>query len=280
MENKNKQLNPIQLSNGNPKCLKYSEAITQTHATRGKIRDLRDDNPLVGMLAYIFKLVGLQATPGPETMTVLLKFIKEKYKHLAPEDLILAFEGAIAGEFSANLDHYQSFSPLYLSGVINPYIKHRGQLLVKESQTRQTEMLNEKSEAEKEAIHCEYLKNALIDPYNLMVKTGNYTFTMEWQLFETLEKKGVLLLTIEEKREIYEEAKAKFLKRIEGPANDYQQKREFKKIGETIGAKGIQHYQNTLQNHAKTEAFKRFIVEAANKKINLETLLNNGNATN
>ncbi len=208
------------------------------------------------------------------------KFITEIYKHLAPEDLILSFEGAISGEFSANLDHYQNFSPLYLSGVVNPYVKHRGQLLIKELQTKQTEMLNEKTPQQMEAIHQEYLKNALIDPYNLMVKTGNYTFTMEWQLFETLEKKGVLLLTIEEKREIYEEAKTQFLKRIDGPANDYQQKQEFKKIGATIGAKGIEHYQNTLSNTAKTEAFKRFIVDAANKKVNLQTLLNNGKTTN
>ncbi len=225
------------------------------------------------MFAYIFKLVGLQAPPSAEAMKVLLKFTREKYRHLAPEDLILAFEGALSEEFKANLEHYQNFCPLYLGPLLNSYTKHRGKILIKEGQIKQTEIINQKTPEEMEKIHEEFLKNAILIPYQVLLSTGSYQFQMEWNLFETLERKGIIEMTIKEKREVYDEAKESFMNRINGPADNYDQKREFIKINETIGAKGIEYYQNTISNAAKTNAFKRWIIEAANKKVNLKTLL-------
>ncbi len=261
------------LTTGPPICKTLSDKILDTHARRAKIRDLRDDAPLVGMFAYIFKLVGLQAPPSAEMMKAILKFTKEKYRHLAPEDLILAFEGAIAEEFKANLDHYQNFSPLYFGTVLNNYVKHRGKILIDEAAKTQTEILNMKTDQQIEEIHKEFIQNAIVNPYEVLLTTGSYQFQMEWRLFETLEKKGIIELTIEEKRKIYDEAKESFLNRVNGPAESYQQKRELVTMADNIREKGLDHYENTISNTAKSIAFRRWITEAANKKVNLKTLL-------
>lgn len=218
-------------------------------------------------------MTGLQSIPNAETTTSVINLIRDKYRHLAPEEIVIAFKGAIVGEFPVkDMNHYQNFNAVYLSSVLNPYIKHRSVVIVDSRRDTQT-TLGEPSEEQKRVIHDEFIRTGILEPYQKLIDSGEYTFRMETFLYETLESKGVLSLSTDEKKAIYEEAKTEFIAQQNEEKNNLAESKIATKIKERIETEGIASFDLTIRNRSKTMAFKRFIVEAANKKANLETLL-------
>lgn len=157
------------------------EEIKQAIRSELKIRDLQEVEPIKQALRYIFALVGLrpEQIPGDIEKIVLINFIKDNLKNHSPEELKLAFEVAVKGDFKTELNHFGHFSALYLSRVFNDYLEHRRQIVA--------EMRRE--EAEKERIKREeYMKRPeVIEAHEKAFDEGTLTEFFE----EYKEKKSI-----------------------------------------------------------------------------------------
>lgn len=113
-----------------------------------KIRDLDNDEPIKQVLRYIFALVGLKPDqiPGDIEKAVLLNFIRENFKGYSPNEFKIAFELALKGEFKTELNHFGSFSALYMSRIIGDYFEYRRKIVKEmnlEEEKRKKEALEE-----------------------------------------------------------------------------------------------------------------------------------------
>ena len=68
--------------------------------------------------------VGLRGNnlPIEEEKYVLLKFIKSNFGNQTPQEIVLAFEYAVAGKFKIDAKCYENFSCEYFSRIMNAYI--------------------------------------------------------------------------------------------------------------------------------------------------------------
>jgi hypothetical protein len=75
------------------------------------------------VLRLIMVKVGLRANnfPGEQEKAVLLSYIIQTYGNHTPEEVLLAFDMAIAGKLEVEVNCYENFSCLYFSTIMNAY---------------------------------------------------------------------------------------------------------------------------------------------------------------
>lgn len=72
-------------------------------------------------LAYIFTLIGLTRLPDVVELEVIEDFIRTTYPFFTIQEMRIAFKMAVQGKFDCNIEHYEKFSPKYISGIMNAY---------------------------------------------------------------------------------------------------------------------------------------------------------------
>ena len=72
-------------------------------------------------LAYIFTLIGLTRLPDTTELEVIEDFIRSTYPYFTIQEMRIAFKMAVQGKFDCNIEHYEKFSPKYISGIMNAY---------------------------------------------------------------------------------------------------------------------------------------------------------------
>ena len=72
-------------------------------------------------LAYIFTLIGLTRLPDVVELEVIEDFIRTTYPFFTIQEMRIAFKMAVQGKFDCNIEHYEKFSPKYISGIMNSY---------------------------------------------------------------------------------------------------------------------------------------------------------------
>jgi len=72
-------------------------------------------------LAYIFTLIGLTRLPDKIELEVIEDFIRSTYPFFTIQEMRIAFKMAVQGKFDCNIEHYEKFSPKYISGIMNAY---------------------------------------------------------------------------------------------------------------------------------------------------------------
>lgn len=72
-------------------------------------------------LAYIFTLIGLTRLPDVVELEVIEDFIRTTYPFYTIQEMRIAFKMAVQGKFDCNIEHYEKFSPKYISGIMNAY---------------------------------------------------------------------------------------------------------------------------------------------------------------
>lgn len=72
-------------------------------------------------LAYIFTLIGLTRLPDTIELEVIEDFIRSTYPFFTIQEMRIAFKMAVQGNFDCNIEHYEKFSPKYISGIMNAY---------------------------------------------------------------------------------------------------------------------------------------------------------------
>ena len=72
-------------------------------------------------LAYIFTLIGLTRLPDVTELEVIEDYIRTTYPYFTIQEMRIAFKMAVQGKFDCNIEHYEKFSPKYISGIMNAY---------------------------------------------------------------------------------------------------------------------------------------------------------------
>jgi hypothetical protein len=90
-------------------------------AFRGDKLNLVSPVTLRENLAYIFTLIGLTRLPDVVELEVIEDFIRTTYPFFTIQEMRIAFKMAVQGKFDCNIEHYEKFSPKYISGVMNAY---------------------------------------------------------------------------------------------------------------------------------------------------------------
>jgi hypothetical protein len=87
-----------------------------------KIKFSREED-IKEVLRLIMVKVGLRANnwPKDEEKVVLLSHIVANYGGHTPKEILLAFEMGIQGKLEVEMNHYENFSCLYFSNVMNAY---------------------------------------------------------------------------------------------------------------------------------------------------------------
>jgi len=85
-----------------------------------KLRDI-ETIKLKQALAYIFQLIGLSKYPDNEEFMIIDEYIRTSYPFFTINELKIAFKLAVQGKLECNCDHYERFSPKYISQILNAY---------------------------------------------------------------------------------------------------------------------------------------------------------------
>lgn len=72
-------------------------------------------------LAYIFTLIGLTRIPDKIELDIIEDYIRTTYPQFTINELRIAFKLAVQGKFECNIEHFEKFSPKYISQIMNAY---------------------------------------------------------------------------------------------------------------------------------------------------------------
>jgi len=80
-----------------------------------------DVSTLKSTLAYIFQLIGLTKLPEKEEFLVIEDFIRSTYPNFTINEFRLAFKLAVQRKLDCDIEHYEKFSPKYISQIMIAY---------------------------------------------------------------------------------------------------------------------------------------------------------------
>lgn len=169
------------------------------------IRLCQSDTQLKINLAYCFKVSGLAVVPSEIDRNLLIQKIKDFFGFLKPDEIKLAFDLAIQKVFPAELNHYQNFSVIYLSQVVNAYLDYRSREAAKIALKPNPE-LNTKSEIEKTNIQKEYDREVIMPIFEKykIYKVVQVDLTLPKMVYKSLiEHHKIITFTSEQKQEIF-----------------------------------------------------------------------------
>ena len=115
---------PLQVANEwktLPNGLISSEDLPIIEAFTGDKLNLISPVTLRENLAYIFTLIGLTRLPDVTELEVIEDYIRTTYPYFTIQEMRIAFKMAVQGKFDCNIEHYEKFSPKYISGIMNAY---------------------------------------------------------------------------------------------------------------------------------------------------------------
>jgi len=241
MENNNNKMvvrNPIStIQFASFKGREIAEAATQDTP----IRNLIDDEPIRQSLRYVFALIGLKAENLPTDIQkmVLLEFIQTELKQFTPEEIKLAFRMAVAGELNVEISHFQNFNAMYLANVMNAYKEKRGAALIEmNNKLKALEPKTEPTEAERIASFWDYVENYIGPRWDQFTKTKRIDWINVFgsdHMFLTLEKMGLIQLSIADKNEIMKIAEPQVKQRLESERPESRDRaREIRQIRDAL----------------------------------------------
>lgn len=181
--------------NQNNNSLSKKLRITNIHEiVKGmKIKDLQNFEPIKEQFRRVFMMIGLSEVPQNEAKDLLHSYVYENYGHLNPVEIGKAFELALQNKFTVDLSHYNNFSIMYFSKVMNAYLEWRGRELTRpgtQKQNVQRLPLSNESHNRKE-----YFLRCFIEPYEKLLSKNVYEFHSldELCLYHTLRNLGLAI---------------------------------------------------------------------------------------
>jgi hypothetical protein len=132
-------------------------------------------------LEYCYITIGLRSDnkPTEDSYSVLVSFIKENYGMLSLEDVAMAFKLGSAGkEYKADMNHFQTFSPLYFAGVVNPYMEYRKRAIAIVNKERRDEEIKTLEQTPEEILEYRrrFVYKFIVPSFYNYFKTGNIDF--------------------------------------------------------------------------------------------------------
>lgn len=246
-------------------------------STNGKkIGQLPDDEPIKQVLRYVFALIGLKAENLPSDIqkVVLIDFIKTELSNYTVEEIKTAFQLAVKGEISVEINHFQNFSALYLSQVLKAYQIEKNAAILEFNKAEQRQKKeNEMTPDEIERIYRDFDNNCLLDVWNEFVLTGNVNFSFypPFLFYESLAgRHKVMKISELDKYRILDIAKKEIVKEYSTPRN-FGSFPEFKRAREIFEKEGFK--KDKLKQKCSEIAVTEFFKKCRNESIDLITLI-------
>lgn len=178
-----------------------------------KIRDLGEEGwqSVYVVLLKWCKFLGIKEAPDKEEMKLILFFIKQHFAEFTLDEIVNAFNLAVARKLDIDPNHYQNFSSLYVGGILNAYKEHRGKHIVsyrQEVEKIEREAQDKANKPSAEELH-EMRVNSLLTIWETF-RDGDEE-EVEWQVhvyYDILVEAGLINLTKEQKADILQRAKS------------------------------------------------------------------------
>lgn len=234
------------------------EIVIAAHQNR--ICDLSDLEPLKQALRYVMTLIGIKAEnmPSESQKMVLFDFVKSELGYFSPEEFRIAFKLAASKKLNCDVEHFQNFSAAYVGRIMDSYNTYKANAMREyKSQLEQAPVEVEMTEQEKSLIFYEFLETYVVKKFELYRQTGRLEGTLSGfsAVYSALEEKlGLINLSLDEKKEMYEVAK-----------KIHQRKNEVKKPTSKDEAKTIRQlmertlkegYDNVFQDELKKMCYE------------------------
>ena len=97
-----------------------------------KIRDFTSNDelkPLIDLVGKWRYYIGIKEELSQEELFVNINFIREHFNELNLVDINQAIDLSIKGDLEIEAEHYQNFTPLYISKILNAYKVYRGKVI-------------------------------------------------------------------------------------------------------------------------------------------------------
>jgi len=225
-----------------------------------KIRGVnrKDFQPLI---VQCCKLIGIRNDNIPQGIVtdLLHNFTIENLKSYTYDEILLAFKYVASGKIKVK-DHFQDFSPIYLSLVMTGYTEYlsRNNVDITPPEVIKTQQQKDKEKKEAE-IH-------FIDFIIEDVTTQKVSWVSSKPLYDLLKSFGYFDFTKEEKIKIFKEAKNEYIFKKK-PFKTESSKENFKLFCSN-NQKG-EHFENVMAL-IKENNYQNFVFK--NKGVNLEEL--------
>ena len=152
------------------------------------------------------KFIGLKEAPDDEQMFMLVVFVKDNFTKMSLAEITNAFNLAIAGVLNINVEHYNSFSPIYISKIFNAYLEHKKEVMYKMHKLEEEEAQKEREKPlTEEELEQKNKENAIMvfKQYQAEKTVPDYGYV----IYDYLIGKKLINFNKEEKTEILAEAK-------------------------------------------------------------------------
>ena len=152
------------------------------------------------------KFIGLKEAPDDEQMFMLVVFVKDNFTKMSLAEITNAFNLAIAGVLNINVEHYNSFSPIYISKIFNAYLEHKKEVMYKMHKLEEEEAQKERDKPlTEEELEQKNKDNAIMvfKQYQAEKTVPDYGYV----IYDYLIGKKLINFNKEEKTEILAEAK-------------------------------------------------------------------------
>lgn len=222
-----------------------------------KIRDLKNDTPIIQSLLYVYSLIGLKTEnfPSGVDQQVLMDFVRGCYGGLIADEIKEAFRMAVAHKFQdLDVNCYQKFSPEYFGRVLASYYIWRMALLQKPQEI---------THIEPEFNRMEYYEKCLFAPFEKFMNGSEYPYSEldGWMFFDDLYKMGIRFAN--EDPDLREGFMAEARLRVP--------KKERRKIFDPI--ESDEAHEKRIKKYAKHLAFKNWVEEKQFEDCNLRELI-------
>ena len=214
-------------------------------------------------------LAGVKPLPVDDEIRMLVEYVAEHFYRFSLMEIDNAFNLATAGKLDIEADHYQSFSVIYISKILNAYKRYNGKYII--DYRNQIAEEKRKSEEPSESDKLKLMIESILEGFENFKEERKYNH-FGWVSYDFLAKmgvinldkdiKGILLeqarkMAIEELREKKKEEKqrhnkAELANQIEEILNDASGKQDkVIRICKNLGL--LHYYEYILENNLSLE---------------------------
>lgn len=154
-------------------------------------------------------LCGVKPLPLDEEIRLFVEYIAEHFYRLSLLEIDNAFNLATAGVLGVDSDHYQSFSVIYISKIINAYKDYKGKFILEYRELLEKQEKKEPTEEER----LEMMIDTILESFENYKKEPYYN-EFGYVAYDFLTNIGVINFTKEEKSLILEQARESALERL------------------------------------------------------------------
>lgn len=210
MENQKNQQSLSVQRQPEKKCSTIS-LVKKEIQTASKIEQFSVNDPnLMKLLAYLYTFTGLAESNYPDKASalILINHLKNIYGKLSLVEIKTAFDLASEGKIDCEIKHFQTFSAIYLSGVLNSYLEYRRKAIAEINKERmELEAVRpEPTESEQMEINRRFDYNNIAYAFHIYKKSGVIDFghvPISHIYHRIDEVHGLVKMSNEEKKSLY-----------------------------------------------------------------------------